>query len=140
MHPSQQTIFGSVFHWYFYPPSSAQNATAGQAIMTTSMTNASDGKTWKTHKWQNKRNTENKHSKVTMALLNFKTENMVKTITTNDPTPHTVVTTTRTNVHEMIAADHPQEITPTPTRAARAAQVITTEMVQHYTVIKINTR
>jgi hypothetical protein len=30
---------------YFYPPSGAQNATAGQAIMTKSMMNASDGKT-----------------------------------------------------------------------------------------------
>jgi hypothetical protein len=40
----------------------------------------------------------------------------------------------------MIAADHPQEIAPTPTRAVRAAQVITTEMVQHSTTIKRNTR
>jgi hypothetical protein len=73
------------------------------------------------HKWQNKLNTEKKHSKCTTALLNFKTDHMVKTMTTSDPTPHTVVTTTRTNVHEMIAADHPREIAPTPTRAARAA-------------------
>jgi hypothetical protein len=137
MHPSQQTTFGLVFPTYFYPPSGAQNATAGQAIMTKSMMNASDAKTWKTHKWQNKRNTENKHNKLTMALLNFKTGHMVETITTNDQTPHTVVTTTRTNVHEMIAADHPREIAPTPTRAA---QVITTEMVQHSTKIKRNTR
>jgi hypothetical protein len=92
------------------------------------------------HKWQNKLNTENKHRKVTTALLNFKTDHMVETITASDPTPHTVMTTTRTNVHEMIAADHPQEIAPTPTRAARAAQVITTEMVQHSTTIKRNTR
>jgi hypothetical protein len=65
---------------------------------------------------------------------------MVETITTNDQTPHTVVTTTRTNVHEMIAADHPREIAPTPTRADRAAQVITPEMVQHSMKIKRNTR
>jgi hypothetical protein len=45
MHPTQQTAFGLVFHTYFYPPSGAQNATAGQAIMTKSMMNASDGKT-----------------------------------------------------------------------------------------------
>jgi hypothetical protein len=32
------------------------------------------------------------------------------------------------------------KIAPTPTRAARAAQVITTEMVQHSTTIKRNTR
>jgi hypothetical protein len=92
------------------------------------------------HKWQNKLNTEKKHSKVTTALLNFMKDHMVETITTNDLTPHTVVTTTRTSVHEMIAADHPREIAPTPTRAARAAQVITTEMVQHSTTIKRNTR
>jgi hypothetical protein len=140
MHPSQQATFVSVFHTYFYPPSGAQNATASQAIMTKSMTNASDGKTWKTHKWQNKRNTENKHNKVTMALLNFKTGHMVETKTTNNQTPHAVVTTTRTKVHEMIAADHPREIDPTPTHAVRAAQVITTEMVQHSTKIKRNTR
>jgi hypothetical protein len=30
---------------YFYPPSGAQNATAGQAIMSKSMMNALDGKT-----------------------------------------------------------------------------------------------
>jgi hypothetical protein len=75
-----------------------------------------------------------------MALLNFTTNHMVEMITTSDPTPHTVVTTTRTNVHEMIAADHPREIAPTPTRAVRAAQVIITEMVQHSTTIKRNTR
>jgi hypothetical protein len=72
-----------------------------------------------------------------LLLLNFNTGHMVETITTNDQTPHTVVTTTRTNVHEMIAANHPQEIAPTPTRVA---QVITTEMVQHSTKIKRNTR
>jgi hypothetical protein len=92
------------------------------------------------HKWQKKLNTENKHSKVTTALLNFKTYHMVETITTRDPTPHTVVTTTRTNIHEIIAAEHPREIAPTPTCAARAAQVVTTEMVQHSTMITRNTR
>jgi hypothetical protein len=85
-------------------------------------------------------NTENKHSKVTTALLNFKTDHMVETITTNNPTRHTVVTNTRTSVREMIAADHPRVIDPAPTRAARASQVITTEMVQHSTKIKRNTR
>jgi myo-inositol-1-phosphate synthase len=78
-----------------------------------------------------------KHSKVTMALRNCKTDHMVETITTNDQTTHTVATTTRTNAQEMIAADHPQEIAPTPTRAA---QVITTETVPHSTTTKRNTR
>jgi hypothetical protein len=59
---------------------------------------------------------------------------------TNDQTPHTVATTTRTNAQEMIAADHPREIAPTPIRAARAAQVITTETLPHSTKIKRNTR
>jgi hypothetical protein len=108
--------------------------------MTKYTTNALDGKTLKMHKWQNKLNTENKHIKVTMALLNFRTEHMVEMITANDPTPHTVVTTTKTNVHEMIAADQPQEIAPIPTRAVRAAQVITTGMVQHSTMKKRNIR
>jgi hypothetical protein len=91
------------------------------------------------HKWQNKLNTE-KHSKVTTALLNFRTDHMVETIKKSDPTPHTVVTTTKTNIHEMIAADHPRDIAPTPTRAVRAAQVITTEMMQHSTTTKRNSR
>jgi hypothetical protein len=51
-----------------------------------------------------------------------------------------VVTTTKTNVQEMIAADHPREIASTPTRAVRAAQVITTEMVQLSTTTKRNIR
>jgi hypothetical protein len=63
-------------------------------------------------------------------------------IATNDPTPHTVVTTTKTNIHKMIAADNPREIAPTPTstHAVRAAQVITTEMVQHSTMTKRSIR
>jgi hypothetical protein len=65
---------------------------------------------------------------------------MVEMITTNDLTPHTVVITTKTNVHEMIADDHPREIAPTPTRAVRAAQVITTKIVQHSKMTKRNIR
>jgi hypothetical protein len=85
-------------------------------------------------------NTENKPSKVTTALLNFRTEHMVEMTTTNNVTPHTVVITTKTKVHKMIADDHPQEIAPTPTRAVRAAQVITTGMVQHSMMTKRNIR
>jgi hypothetical protein len=65
---------------------------------------------------------------------------MVEMITTNDLTPRTVVITTKRNVQEMISDDHPREIAPTPTRAVRAAQVITTEMVQHYTTTTRNIR
>jgi hypothetical protein len=65
---------------------------------------------------------------------------MVEMITTNNPTQHTVVKTTNTHVHEMIGADHPQEIAPTPICAVRAARVITTKMVQHYTTTKRHIR
>jgi hypothetical protein len=65
---------------------------------------------------------------------------MVEMAITNDITPHTVMITTKTNAHEMIADDHPREIAPTPTRAVSAAQVITTEMVQHSTMTKRNIR
>jgi hypothetical protein len=59
---------------------------------------------------------------------------------TNVLTHHTVVIATKTNVHEMIADDHPREIAPTPTRAVRAAQAITTETAHHSTMTKINIR
>jgi hypothetical protein len=49
----------------------------------------------------------------------------------------TVVTVTKINVHETIADDHPHEIAPTPTRAVRAAQAITTENAHHSTMTKI---
>jgi hypothetical protein len=79
--------------------------------------------------------------KVTTSLLNNRTDHMVEMTITNDLTQHTVVITTKTNVHEIIADDHPQEIAPAPTRAVRAvcaAQAITTEMVQHSTMTKRN--
>jgi hypothetical protein len=85
-------------------------------------------------------NTENKPSKVTTALLNRRTYHMVEMTITNDLTSHTVVITTKTNVHKMITNDHPREIALTLTRAVRAAQVIATEMVQHSTTIKRNIR
>jgi hypothetical protein len=53
-------------------------------------------------------------------------------------TQHKVVIATKTNVHEMIADDHPREIAPTPTCAVRAAQAITTEMMHHSTMTKRN--
>jgi hypothetical protein len=43
-HLNQQTTSGSEFHTYFYPPSGALNATAGQATMAKYMMNAFDGK------------------------------------------------------------------------------------------------
>jgi hypothetical protein len=61
---------------------------------------------------------------------------MVEMTITNDLTQHKVLITTKTNVHEMIADNHPQEIAPTPTRAVHAAQAIATEMVQHSTMTK----
>jgi hypothetical protein len=65
---------------------------------------------------------------------------MVEMTITKDRTQRTVMITTRTNVHEMITDDHPQEIASTPTRAVRAAQAITTKMVQHFTMTKRNIR
>jgi hypothetical protein len=50
----------------------------------------------------------------------------------------TVVTVTKINSHETIADDRPHEIAPTPTRAVRAAQVITTETAHHSTMTKRN--
>jgi hypothetical protein len=64
---------------------------------------------------------KNKTNKITTALLNNSTYNTVEMTITNVPTQHTVVITTKTSVHEMIADD-----APTPTRAVRAAQAITT--------------
>jgi hypothetical protein len=75
-----------------------------------------------------------------MALLNNRTGNTVKTTITNVLTQHTVVIATTINVHEMIADDHPREIAPTPTRAVRAAQAITTETAYHSMTTKINIR
>jgi hypothetical protein len=75
-----------------------------------------------------------------MALLNNRTDNSVEMTITNNLTQHTVVTTTKTNVHKMIADDHPREIAPTPTHAVSAAQAITTEMVQRSTMTKRNIR
>jgi hypothetical protein len=48
----------------------------------------------------------------------------------------TVVAVTKTNVHKMTADDRPHEIAPTPTRAVRAAQAITTETAHHSTMTK----
>jgi predicted double-glycine peptidase len=79
-------------------------------------------------------------SKVTTALLNNRTDNMVEMTITNNLTNHTVVITTKKNVHEMIADDYPLEIAPTRTRAVRAAQAITTKMVQRSTMTKRNIR
>jgi hypothetical protein len=63
-----------------------------------------------------------------------------RTITANDQITHTISKTTKTNDPEMIAADHPQEITPTSIRAAHAVQAITTETAHHYMTTKRSTR
>jgi hypothetical protein len=59
-------------------------------------------------------------------------------IITNALAPLTVVIVTKTNVHETTADDRPHEIAPTPTRAVRAAQAITTEAAHHSTGTKRN--
>jgi hypothetical protein len=122
---------------YSYPPFGAQNVIVGLATMTNSMMNAFGGKQWKMHKWWNKMITKNKHNIITMVLLVSRTERMAETITTNNQIPHTIAKTTKTNAPEMIAADHPREIAPTP---RRAAQAITTETAHHSMTRKRSTR
>jgi 2,3-bisphosphoglycerate-independent phosphoglycerate mutase len=103
-------------------------------------TNGFDGKILKMRKWQNKLNNESKTNKITTDLLNNRTGNTVEMTITNVLTQHTVVIVTKINVPEMIADDHPHEIAPTPTRAVRASQVITTETAHHSTMTKRNIR
>jgi CMP-2-keto-3-deoxyoctulosonic acid synthetase len=81
--------------------------------------------------------TENKLNIATIFLHTNITERMVKRITTNNLITHTTAKTTKTNAPEMIAADHPQEITPTP---RRAAQAITTETAHNSMTRRRNTR
>jgi hypothetical protein len=59
-------------------------------------------------------------------------------IITNVLAQLTAMTVTKTNVHETTADDRPHEIAPTPTRAVRAAQAITTETAHHSTMTKRN--
>jgi hypothetical protein len=79
------------------------------------------------HKWQNKLNNESKTNKTTTDLLNNNTGSTVETIITNALMQLTVVTVTKIDSHETITDDRPHKIAPTPTRAVRAAQAITTE-------------
>jgi hypothetical protein len=65
---------------------------------------------------------------------------MTDMIKTKDRIPHTIAKTTKTNTQEMIAADHPREILPTPRRASHVAQAITTETVHHYMKRKRSSR
>jgi hypothetical protein len=90
------------------------------------------------HKWQNKLNSENTPKKSTTALLNNRTGSTIEMIITNSLAQLTAVTVTKTNVHEMTADDYPHEIAPTPTRAVRAAQAITTETAHHSMMTKRN--
>jgi hypothetical protein len=90
------------------------------------------------HKWQNKLNSEKKPNKITTALLKNRTDSTIEMIITNALAQLTVVTATKTNIHETTADDRPHEIAPTPTRAVRAAQAITTETAHHYTMTKRN--
>jgi hypothetical protein len=64
--------------------------------------------------------TVNKHKIITMALRIIRTEHMAETITTNDRIPHTNAKTTDTDAQEIIAANHPREIAPTPRRGPRS--------------------
>jgi hypothetical protein len=88
------------------------------------------------HKWQNKLNSKNKPNKTTKALLNNRTDSTIEMIITNALAQLTVATVTKTNIHGTTADDRPHEIAPTPTRAVRAAQAITTETAHHSTMTK----
>jgi hypothetical protein len=90
------------------------------------------------HKWQNKLNSKNKPNRTTTALLNNRTDSTIEMIITNALAQRTVVTVTKTNIHETTAADRPHEIVPTPTRSVRDAQAITTETAHHSTMTKGN--
>jgi hypothetical protein len=62
-------------------------------------------------------------------------------IVTSDRIAITIAITTKTNKQEMIAVDQTREIAPTPKRAVRAAQVVTTtETVHTSTMRNISTR
>jgi hypothetical protein len=117
-------MYESEPHTYSYQPSGAKNATAGRAIMINSMTNVFAGKTIKMHRWRKWMNNANKHNNTIMALHNSRpTEKM---IVTSDRIAIPIAITTKTNEQEMIAVDQTHETAPTPKRAVRAAQVVTT--------------
>jgi hypothetical protein len=65
-------------------------------------------------------------------------DSTIEMIITNTLAQLTVVTVTKTNIHKTTTDDYPHEIAPTPTRAVRAAQAITTETAHHYTMTKRN--
>jgi hypothetical protein len=130
---------GSEPHTYSYQPPGAKNATAGRAIMINSMTHAFAGKPIKMHRWQKWTNNTNKHSKTIIALHNSRPT--VEMIVTSDRVAFTIAINTKTNEQEMIAVDQTRKIAPTPKRAVRAAQVVTTtETVHTSTMIKSSTR
>jgi hypothetical protein len=86
---------------------------------------------------KNKRITENKIHRATMVLHTNKTDRLAVMITTRDRITHTIAKTTKTNAPEMIAANHPHKIAPTP---RCAAQVITTETEHHSMRKRRNTK
>jgi hypothetical protein len=92
--------------------------------MINSMTHGFTGKTIKTHKWQKWMTNTNKQSKTITALHNSRPT--IGTTATSNRIEITIVTPTKTNEQEMIAVDQTRVITPTPKRAVRAAQVVTT--------------
>jgi hypothetical protein len=74
-----------------------------------------------------------------MALHNSRPT--VEMIVTSNQIAITIAITTKTNKQEMIAVDQTRETAPTPKRAVRAAQVVTTtETVHTSTMRKRSTR
>jgi hypothetical protein len=123
----------------FLPTFFAKNATSGQAIMISSMTNGFVGKTIKTHKWRKWMNNTNKQNRTTTDPHIIRLS--IDTTITNVRIAIQIVIRTRTNDPEMIALDQTRVIAPTPNRAVRTAQVvITTETVHTYKMTKRSTK
>jgi hypothetical protein len=75
-----------------------------------------------------------------MVLHTNKTDRLAGMRTKSDQMTCTIAKTNRTNAPTMIAADHPREMAPTPRRAARASQAITTETEHRSMRKRRNTR
>jgi hypothetical protein len=139
MNQNQHITYESVRHTYSFQPFGAKNATAGQAIMVSSMTNGFAGKKIKPHKWRNWMNNANKQNRTTTDPRISRPS--IATTTTNVRIAIPIVIRIRTKDPEMIALDQTRVIAPTPNGAVHAAQVaITTETVHTSTMTKRNTK
>jgi hypothetical protein len=110
-------------------PKPTYNLWIVRVIMINSMTNGFAGKTIKTHKWQKWMTNTNEQNKTIMALRSSRPT--IGMIATSAEIAITIVSPTKTNAQEIIAVDQTRVIAPTPKRAVRAAQVVTTPETGH---------